>query len=103
MGSVLITGATGFVGSRLVERLCRSHDVIAMSRTKMMEGPQVTIQGSFASDESLHLLDKYKVDAVVHLAAEVGGCSEEAGLRLTSVGRARSCGTWLTEVARVTF
>lgn len=88
MSRVLITGASGFIGSRLVARLAPDHRVIAMSR-KPCVGAQVQVLGDFSSFESLRQLDAHPIDAVVHLAGEVGGTSEEAGLSTNVLGTRR--------------
>jgi nucleoside-diphosphate-sugar epimerase len=44
------------------------------------DGGATVVQGDFTSSEDLRGLDEFRLDAVVHLAAETGGCSEAAGL-----------------------
>lgn len=88
MRTILVTGASGFIGSRLVARLAPTHRVIAMSR-KPSAGAQVQVLGDFSSFESLRQLDAHPIDAVVHLAGEVGGTSEEAGLSTNVLGTRR--------------
>src|SRR5688572_20415032 len=88
MSTILITGASGFIGSRLVAALSPKSTVLAMSRKK----PDVEctwIKGEFESFEDLRGLDAHKIDAVVHLAAVTGGCPEEAGLAVNVQGTRR--------------
>ncbi|NBT53789.1 MAG: NAD(P)-dependent oxidoreductase [Betaproteobacteria bacterium] len=88
VSTILVTGASGFVGSRLVPRLEAGHKVVALSR-KPLAGAACTIRGDFSSFENLHQLDAHQIDAVVHLAGEVGGTSEEAGLATNVLGTRR--------------
>lgn len=88
MSTILVTGASGFVGSRLVPILEARHKVVAMSR-KPLAGAACSIKGDFSSFESLRQLDAHHIDAVVHLAGEVGGTSEEAGLATNVLGTRR--------------
>ncbi|TCN37312.1 UDP-glucose 4-epimerase [Kribbella orskensis] len=88
MNHVLITGATGFVGSRLARHLSTTHKVITLSRGRST-GPWIAVQGDFGSEADLAQLDTYQLDAVVHLAAETGGTTEEAGLAVNVLGTRR--------------
>ena len=73
MSTILVTGASGFIGSALSAALAADHQVIAMSRSTV-DLPGVTyVKGEFWSFESLRQLDKWSFDAVVHLAAELRG------------------------------
>ncbi|WP_162453874.1 NAD-dependent epimerase/dehydratase family protein, partial [Phytoactinopolyspora mesophila] len=69
MGVVLVTGAAGYIGSRLVRRLASSQevisfDVVALSRSKPVE-TVVSVLGSYASPADLEVLDEYEIDSVV--------------------------------------
>lgn len=92
MAAILVTGASGFVGSRLIRRLSEQHKVIALARRAPSGDalPGVSgVQGDFSSVDDLARLDGYPIDAVVHLAAETGGTTEEAGLAVNVVGTRR--------------
>lgn len=96
MSTILVTGATGFVGAQLVKRLAATHEVITFSRrlrTVDMKGPApepvpstTVVRGDFTSREDLEALDGLQIDAVVHLASEIGNCSEDAGLAVNVAG-----------------
>jgi UDP-glucose 4-epimerase len=73
------------IGSHLVKKIRARHQVIALSRQDV-SGASATISGSFTDPETLRLLDPYPIDVVVHLAAETGGCSEEAGMSINVEG-----------------
>lgn len=90
MKTILITGASGFIGSRLARCLEDTHTVICLQRRPGSgEGKALVVQGEFHSSEDLRQLDGHKIDILVHLAAEVGGCSEEAGLGINVLGTQR--------------
>jgi len=75
MGVVLVTGANGFIGSRLVPRLGQGHDVVALARRGFVDGC-TTLLGSFGASDDLRALDDYEIDTVVHLAAEIEGSDD---------------------------
>lgn len=81
--SVLVTGSSGFIGSRLAPLLAQDDDVVTLSRR------DATVRGSFASAADLAKLDRYDIDVAVHLASEIGGCSEEDGLAVNVEGTRR--------------
>jgi nucleoside-diphosphate-sugar epimerase len=85
MSRVLVTGASGRIGSRLIERLARDHEVITLSRREVT-GVAVSVSASFASREELGRLDPHDIDVAIHLAAELETCSEEAGLAVNVAG-----------------
>ncbi|HET6299295.1 MAG TPA: NAD(P)-dependent oxidoreductase [Kribbella sp.] len=92
MAAILVTGASGFVGSRLIRRLSEQHKVIALARRAPSGDalPGISeVQGDFTSVDDLARLDGYPIDAVVHLAAVTGGTTEEAGLAVNVVGTRR--------------
>ncbi|MBD3174492.1 MAG: NAD-dependent epimerase/dehydratase family protein [Armatimonadia bacterium] len=85
MGRILVTGASGFIGGGVIRDLELDHGVVAMSRHDPdHEGPWV--QGEFQSFEDLRALDQYEIDAVVHLGAVTGGCSERDGMAVNVEG-----------------
>jgi nucleoside-diphosphate-sugar epimerase len=86
--NILITGASGFIGRALVKHLEDKYSVICLSR-KAPEGAAAYVQGSFDVEEDLHRLDSYDIQAVVHLAAVTGGCTEEEGLSVNVLGTRR--------------
>lgn len=88
MSNVLVTGASGFLGSQLVARLSTNHRVVALSRGAVV-GAAVAVNGSFTSATDLAALDAHPVDTVVHLAATTGGSSEEDALDINVSGTRR--------------
>ena len=85
MGTVLITGASGFIGTALAQSMSATHEVICMSRSKPnLELPWV--RGHFGAFEDLRRLDDRSIDAVVHLGAVTGGCLERDGILVNVEG-----------------
>lgn len=75
MSTVLITGASGFIGKGLSRKLAENHQVICMSR----KDPGLSlpwVKGTFASFEDLTQIDSYRIDVLVHLGAVTGGVAE---------------------------
>ena len=75
LSTVLITGASGFIGKRLSRKLAENHRVICMSR----KDPGLSlswVKGTFASFEDLTQIDSYQIDVLVHLGAVTGGMTE---------------------------
>ena len=86
MSTILITGASGFIGKALAGSLAGRHTVLCLSR-KDPGVPGITwIRGDFAAFEDLRRLDAQPIDAVVHLAAVTGGCLERDGLLVNVEG-----------------
>ncbi len=85
MGCVLVTGASGFIGARLVQGLSGSREVVALGRRDPGVGAP-WVQGDFACFEDLRRLDGREIDALVHLAAVTGGCSERDGIAVNVAG-----------------
>lgn len=83
--TILVTGASGFIGSALVKDLSSDHKVVGISRKPADLGVPI-IKGNFQEFEDLHQLDEYSFDAVVHLAAELGGAGESAAISVNAVG-----------------
>jgi nucleoside-diphosphate-sugar epimerase len=85
MSKVLVTGASGFIGQALAKSMSDRHEVLCMSRRDpALDLPW--IKGDFASFEDLRQLDHYSIDAVVHLAAVIGGCLERNGMLVNVEG-----------------
>jgi len=85
MSTILITGASGFIGKALASSLADKHDVICMSRKNPGLGLPY-IRGEFSAFEDLRQLDRYVIDVVVHLAAVTGGCLERDGILVNVEG-----------------
>ena len=75
MSTILVTGASGFIGKSLSRKLAENHQVICLSRKDPgLELPWV--KGAFASFEDLTQIDSYQIDILVHLGAVTGGMTE---------------------------
>jgi UDP-glucose 4-epimerase len=85
VSAVLVTGASGFIGRALAPSLAQRHEVVCMSRRDPGLGLP-WVQGDFSAPEDLRRLDGFRLDAVVHLAAVTGGCSERDGLLVNVEG-----------------
>lgn len=88
MSTVLITGASGFIGRVLATSMAGDHEVVCMSRKDPDVGLR-WVQGSFGVDEDLHRLDDLGIDVVVHLAA-VTGLGTEHDAILVNLGGTHS-------------
>lgn len=85
MSTILVTGASGFIGKALAASLAAKHNVVCISRSNPgLDLP--TIRGNFDAFEDLRQLDEYQFDAVVHLAAVTGGCLERDGILVNVEG-----------------
>lgn len=85
MSTVLITGASGFIGKALAKSMAETHDVVCMSRRNPGVGTP-WVRGVFGEFEDLRQLDAYDIDVVVHLAAVTGGCLERDGILVNVEG-----------------
>lgn len=100
MAKVLLTGASGFLGSALAESLRgRGHFVVAVSRSSVSTADRY-IEGVFSESAVLGLAEADGIDTVVHLAAEVGGCTEEAGIAVNVEGTRRLLRFWIDRGVR---
>lgn len=86
---ILITGTSGLIGRALAVHLKTRHEVIGMGRRDPRIDGVVHVPGSFALFEDLRKLDGERIDAVVHLAAVTGGCSERDGMLVNVDGTRR--------------
>ena len=86
MATLLITGASGLIGNRLVGQLSANHHILAMSRRRPQGDGFTFIRGDFLQREDLSQLDEYTIDGVVHLAAVTGGCIEREGILVNVEG-----------------
>ncbi len=85
MSTILVTGASGFIGKALAFHLAQQHEVVCMSRSDPgLDLP--FIRGNFGEFEDLKQLDGYSIDVVVHLAAVTGGCLERDGILVNVEG-----------------
>ena len=85
MSTILLTGASGFIGRALATSMSAHHDVVCMSRNN----PDLNlpwIRGDFGSFEDLSRLNDRRIDAVVHLAEVTGGCLERDAMLVNVEG-----------------
>jgi nucleoside-diphosphate-sugar epimerase len=69
-GRILVTGASGFVGRELVQRLNASgHDVFGLTRKDLIERGESGDAAQLESARWSRLMAEERIDAVVHLAA----------------------------------
>jgi UDP-glucose 4-epimerase len=79
MATLLITGVAGFIGSAIAQRMIASgHDVIGIDNLitgKRTNIPDQTlfIEGDIAQKSLYDELKKFKIDAIMHLAAQSSG------------------------------
>jgi UDP-glucose 4-epimerase len=112
MSTILVTGASGFIGQALATSLAADHEVICMSRRDPGLGLP-WVRGVFCGFVDLRQLDRYRLDGVVHLAAVTGGCLERDGILvnvegtrcLMRYGMDRGCGKYVlaSSIAAVGF
>lgn len=86
MSTILITGTSGFLGNALAKSLSSRHKIIGLSRKRQVIDNIENIAGDFTNKADLEKLDPFKIDAVVHLAAVTGGCSERDGMMINVEG-----------------
>ena len=90
MKTYLVTGASGFIGSRLIKELSDSGaEVIAFTR-KDIDVPNIKqIFGDFSSLEDLKQLVDYKIDTVIHWAGVTGDALEDDAMMVNVAGTSR--------------
>ena len=90
MKTYLVTGASGFIGSRLIKELSDSGaEVIAFTR-KEIDVPNIKqIFGDFSSLEDLKQLVDYKIYTVIHLAGVTGDALEDDAMMVNVAGTSR--------------
>ncbi len=89
MSRILITGTSGFIGRALAKAIAvdEAHEPICLSRKPTEIESGTALVGDFSDPKALRMLDEHGgIDALVHLAAVTGGCSEEEGLRVNVAG-----------------
>lgn len=87
--TILITGASGFIGKALTKKLSARHRVICMSRKKSGLSMPDEIIGSFYEPEVLERLNGFCIDIAIHLGAVTGGCDEGDGIIVNVEGTRR--------------
>lgn len=90
MKTYLVTGASGFIGSRLVNQLSDSGArVIAFTR-KDIDNPSIQqIFGDYANLDDLAQLKDLEIDVVIHLAGVTGDALEEDAMVVNVAGTSR--------------
>ena len=89
MSKILITGTSGFIGTALAHKTAANsnHQTICLSRSPTDLPGATSIQADFSDPDQLKMLDPHAgIEILVHLAAVIGGCSEEDGLRVNVAG-----------------
>ena len=95
MSVILVTGATGFIGSALCQSLCDlGHDVIAFHRYNSDIGlieklPLHRVIGDLTDDNSIENAFSYRPEIVFHLAAQHVSGRSSARLMDVNVGGTR--------------
>ena len=88
--TVLVTGASGFIGSRLIAYLANSgFNVVALSRKDIDFPEGKVVFGDFANLADLRQLDNLGIDVVIHLAGVTGDASEEDSMTVNVAGTSR--------------
>jgi len=87
MQTVLVTGASGYIGRELVERLAlEGHHVVALSR-KSIDVPGITmVEGSFTDTKTVSALSPFKIDSIIHLGGVTGEANEKDAMQVNVAG-----------------
>ena len=89
---IVVTGAAGFVGTRLRESLAKRDDIelVCLSRRRIPGRDKMSNETWYKLDfshyEELMAIDDKPIDALVHLGAVTGGCSEHDGIEVNAQG-----------------
>lgn len=69
MKNILVLGASGFIGMKLIENLVTSYNIIGYDRSiKEINSESVMLQGDFCSEKNFEsILTDYNIDVVYHL------------------------------------
>ena len=86
MGTVLITGASGFIGQALCRAMAQDHQVIGLSRKPVDVAGVTPVQADFTSSDDLARLQRYPIDTLIHLAAVTGRGPEPEAMRVNVYG-----------------
>lgn len=89
MTTVLVTGASGLIGTGLVGRVSRAHQLICLSRRPPSTPCHRWLEGRFDSTDDLRRLDGHAIDVLIHLAARTGKCSIDDALDVNVLGTHR--------------
>lgn len=68
--NILITGASGFLGSHLVNELSVNHNVIGIGRRVVKFSEKVTYYQCDLVGNNLEMIDKESIDVIFHVAAK---------------------------------
>jgi nucleoside-diphosphate-sugar epimerase len=95
--NILVTGATGFIGSHLVEQLLnQKHQVFALVRKTSNVGPLIDkgvnlIYGDISDKDSLRVVCDYDIEAVFHCAGYVQDDNWKSLYHINVIGTENIC------------
>ena len=67
MKKILITGATGFIGTHLIPELIKNHKIVGISKNKIKSSKNFTSSNVDITNENLKIKNKYT--NIIHMAA----------------------------------